>query len=632
MFTERIFTLIALGMAARADAGAVLELMPGQAGPYSPGQTVSVDVWLHNQEPIDIDLRLVILEFTGLRDRLFAGGEFTSSGGVPVNHVAMLSGGASGTSLQAPGTDAPVFALQSCMLNGGTALYAGGRVNSTGGWKGTVHRLEPGWWTEIGRLGERILSLFCTSNGVQNQLYAGGQIWERILGIYGFTPWNGSQWTPVIGFQGEVRDVVIFDDGTGPTFYAAGRVVTMYPSSFPYVLLNYIAKWTGTSWVPLSNGVGNGYTYTPGISALTVFDDGTGPRLYAAGEFRDVLFPEYTGSIQVNNIAKWDGTAWSSVGGGTTPGTLAPIYDLVVFDDGTGAALYAGGDFNSAGGVPVNNIARWDGTAWHDVGGGVIGGTDTAIRAMAVYDDGSGPALYVGGRFTNAGGVPVSNIAKWNGTNWSAVGAGFDGTVLALALHEATGDPNLLIGDFQFDFSTLSDGGARYGTAYLTSLSVFMLFYSPPPVQGSMLHLSANGSLRLGQLQVEMPEEPGTYRLDAADPYALAGGSILAYGFGETGDPYTEWFAYTGQLSSARIPFEVTCNCQLYADIVPPGGDCIVDLADLLCVLDGIDDPLLCPDGDIAPCGGDGLIELADLLAVLDAYSGVYLCPHPCSP
>jgi hypothetical protein len=32
---------------------------------------------------------------------------------------------------------------------------------------------------------------------------------------------------------------------------------------------------------------------------------------------------------------------------------------------------------------------------------------------MAVYDDGDGPALYVGGDFSAAGGIPVNSIARW---------------------------------------------------------------------------------------------------------------------------------------------------------------------------------------------------------------------------
>jgi len=78
----------------------------------------------------------------------------------------------------------------------------------------------------------------------------------------------------------------------------------------------------------------------------------------------------------------------------------------------------------------------------------------------------------------------------------------------------------------------------------------------------------------------------------------------------------------------------VTCGpCRLYGDLYPqPTTDCIVELGDLLCLLDGYNVAELCPGSDIAPCGGDGIVELADLLAILDAYADVYLCGHPCPP
>src|SRR5947209_5388907 len=54
--------------------------------------------------------------------------------------------------------------------------------------------------------------------------------------------------------------------------------------------------------------------------------------------------------------------------------------------------------------------------------------------------DGSGN-LYIGGDFTIAGDAFANNIAKWNGTNWSALGSGIVGSdafsrphVVALAL------------------------------------------------------------------------------------------------------------------------------------------------------------------------------------------------------
>ncbi len=62
-------------------------------------------------------------------------------------------------------------------------------------------------------------------------------------------------------------------------------------------------------------------------------------------------------------------------------------------------------------------------------------------RFMGFYLDGtvwsvgaSGTDVYVGGGFTRPGGVAASNIAKWDGSNWAALGSGVNGTVRALAI------------------------------------------------------------------------------------------------------------------------------------------------------------------------------------------------------
>jgi hypothetical protein len=86
---------------------------------------------------------------------------------------------------------------------------------------------------------------------------------------------------------------------------------------------------------------------------------------------------------------------------------------LAAFDDGTGTALYVGGNFSSAGGIPVNNLAKWDGASWSSVGLGLNFGVDSLLA----YDDGSGPALYVGGNFSYMGGVDADGIVRWNGSD-----------------------------------------------------------------------------------------------------------------------------------------------------------------------------------------------------------------------
>jgi hypothetical protein len=165
------------------------------------------------------------------------------------------------------------------------------------------------------------------------------------------------------------------------------------------------------------------------VGAMAEFDDGTGNALYAAGSFT------LSGGVAVNRIAKWTGSGWQSLGSGIADGG---VNTLAVYDDGSGSALYVGGSFTSVDGRPLSRVAKWDGSAWSPVGLGVAG----YVSSMAVFDEGKGPSVYVGGTFTRAGGILAQNMARWDGTSWSPVGsvaAGFGAmsTVYALAAFES---------------------------------------------------------------------------------------------------------------------------------------------------------------------------------------------------
>ncbi|MBK8068475.1 MAG: hypothetical protein IPK27_12865 [Rhodanobacteraceae bacterium] len=128
-----------------------------------------------------------------------------------------------------------------------------------------------------------------------------------------------------------------------------------------------------------------------------------------------------------------------------------------------GTDLYVGGLFTYAGGVPVKNIARWDGSAWHALGAGVdfrvralavsgnslyVGGDlapvmqwdGQAWRALGTRANGSVNALaaragevYAGGSFTEIGGRPARGVARWDGSAWHSLGEGTDEYVYSLA-------------------------------------------------------------------------------------------------------------------------------------------------------------------------------------------------------
>jgi hypothetical protein len=222
-------------------------------------------------------------------------------------------------------------------------------------------------------------------------LYVGGRFTEAGgVPALNVARWDGREWSGVgNGLAGHpgVRALAVFDDGSGPALYAGGYLV------------DGLSRWDGESWTVVGADVG-------AVNALVVYDDGSGPALYAGGQFATA------GGAPANRVARWDGERWSPLGGGLS----YDVRSLHVFDDGDSAALYVGGAFPYAGEVEVWGIARWDGDAWSDPGGGLYAPRTYSVDGMTTFDDGTGPALYVGGTFEEAGGIgglPVQSIARW---------------------------------------------------------------------------------------------------------------------------------------------------------------------------------------------------------------------------
>lgn len=287
----------------------------------------------------------------------------------------------------------------------------------------------------------------------------------------GWVPTFGSA-PPAIGLQASV----LFDDGKGPALFIAGAGSFADGES-----LGRVVRWDGRVFTGLGVHLANNES----VDAIAVFDDGSGPALYIGGRFTTI------DAETVNNIARWDGHSWSALGSGVT-GSQGRVFAMEVFDDGSGPALYVVGSFTDTGGVGARDIARWNGVEWSPVGGGVdtlsgtvraiqafgpelviaggfdrVGGVQawgvaswngaawrslnpvfslTGYRSLEVFDDGNGPALYVGGTFDSVSGVPAQNIARWDGQQWSSVGAGLARPVQVLHTHDDGTGPALYAG------------------------------------------------------------------------------------------------------------------------------------------------------------------------------------------
>jgi len=187
---------------------------------------------------------------------------------------------------------------------------------------------------------------------------------------------------------------------------------------------SYMICWDGIRWLNWSLPLKNPWL---GTRALVCVSN----ALYLGGEFD--LWPN-TNAPVCYHIGKWNGTAWEAMGQGLNidTGYKGSVRALAVAPNGD---VYAGGVFNNSGGTQLLSIARWDGTNWNSVGGGLSGrvgasSLTTDVSALVFGPDGS---LYVGGNFTNAGGVQAMCLARWDGTNWHAVPGGPNAIIYALA-------------------------------------------------------------------------------------------------------------------------------------------------------------------------------------------------------
>jgi hypothetical protein len=79
-----------------------------------------------------------------------------------------------------------------------------------------------------------------------------------------------------------------------------------------------------------------------------------------------------------------------------------------------------------ASGVP--QITKWTGTSWYNFANV---STPHKIWAVTVYQN----EIYVCGEFDFIGSIAANNIAKYNGTSWSTVGAGLGGCVSNMAVY-----------------------------------------------------------------------------------------------------------------------------------------------------------------------------------------------------
>jgi hypothetical protein len=281
-------------------------------------------------------------------------------------------------------------------------------------------------------------------------LYVGGTFTlAGNVGARNIARWDGTTWHALgTGTTNGVNDAVNALTVFNNELYVGGRFTTAGGLAAPY-----LARWNGTDWSPLSQPIASAAPI--GVTALAT----QGSSLYVGGSFSVA-----TAQGSASNVARWDGTAWHTLGSSSVNGQL--VTALAV----SGTDLYVGGNFTTAGGASANKIARWDGSAWYALGTSTANGlgSNSYVYALAAV----GSDVYVGGVFDSAAGVAAQNIAHWDGTAWHALGTGsglnltssvlaiaFDGTTLYAGGFINTADGVEVRGIARWDGSTWTSVG-----------------------------------------------------------------------------------------------------------------------------------------------------------------------------
>jgi len=150
-----------------------------------------------------------------------------------------------------------------------------------------------------------------------------------------------------------------------------------------------------------------------------LYADNANGKLYVGGSFLNA-----DSTLLVNNIAYVTEAAgvhtWHAMGSGVN----GPVHAI----EKHGGKIYVAGDFSLADGIPVANVACWDGTSWTPVGC-----TYGLIRDLAVMNG----ELYAAGTFDVCAALSDVSLARWDGAMWQQM-PGLSGKVNTLYASDTT--------------------------------------------------------------------------------------------------------------------------------------------------------------------------------------------------
>ena len=444
---------------------------------------------------------------------LVVGGQFTAVGGVAATNLARWNGSAWSSIGAVTSTGAAVVQAMTLAANGDLVVV--GTFTSVGGVPANnVARWDGSTWSPLGA------GLIGAPRHVE-RMQNGDLVVASFTGGL-LRRWNGSAWLPItipglfqsplfsaiaalpngdLAIAGSLQNGVRFGIWDGsilhpdnpPVVNVSALAVAQNGDLFasgPLVGSPVdLARFDGTSWsVPPASGLAS-------IRALAVEPAGS---LVVAG----------------SGVARLVGQGWTRLTAVATPPVL---WAAQVMPNGD---VVLGGDFDSLGGVPVHNIARWNGSTFVPLGSGC----DDTVTALGLATNGD---LLVGGMFSTAGGAPAQRVARWSGSSWSTLGNGIPSAPAGIASN-AVGEIVVAGGGTQPFASVFTASG--WGA--LSPSPVFPTAVAREP-GGDVLIGGGNGALRYAAgllTTVAAPSHSIREFVPAPDGQVIAVGSFPSFG------------------------------------------------------------------------------------------------------
>ncbi len=302
-----------------------------------------------------------------------------------------------------PETPAGADSNISCLAEFNGDLYAGGSFQNIGGVSASsVAQRDATGWRALGSgvVNGQYPGLVIALQSYKGDLIAGGTFnFAGGFPVANIARWNGDEWTELAaGLDSQCLALARFGDD----LIAAGWF--LHANGQPAA---HVARWNGVEWSALGAGLNSAPL------ALTIFNG----KLIAGGYFSQ-------------GVARWNGSDWEPLG--QFPGSSAASF--AVYQDQLFVGELSGLDF-------FTHVYRWDDPNWTEVGEFSDTTDDYGVYALAVYND----ELVASSDASNLEGDQVNHIASWNGTSWSPLGQGLNGSASALL---AFGDDLIAAGDF----------------------------------------------------------------------------------------------------------------------------------------------------------------------------------------